>query len=96
MSAGFVAQRPARPRARGARCGRGRAARAPAAPPEAPPLQAAAAWHAALPLPHSILPPLPHVRPLHPPRYDYRFKIEDDADKVICQCGAPTCKGTLN
>ncbi|KAI8469831.1 MAG: hypothetical protein J3K34DRAFT_422543 [Monoraphidium minutum] len=28
--------------------------------------------------------------------YDYRFKEEEDSEKVICQCGAPTCKGTLN
>ncbi|KAF6264248.1 hypothetical protein COO60DRAFT_1698474 [Scenedesmus sp. NREL 46B-D3] len=28
--------------------------------------------------------------------FDYRFKEEDSDSKVICQCGAPTCKGTLN
>eukprot|EP00775_Hariotina_reticulata_P012769 gene12769-12897_t len=28
--------------------------------------------------------------------YDYRFKEEDSDCKVICQCGAPNCKGTLN
>jgi NuA3 HAT complex component NTO1 len=28
--------------------------------------------------------------------FDYRFKEEEGDSKVICQCGAPTCKGTLN
>ncbi|KAG1679268.1 hypothetical protein FOA52_009298 [Chlamydomonas sp. UWO 241] len=28
--------------------------------------------------------------------FDYRFKQEDDADKVPCHCGAPSCKGFLN
>ncbi len=28
--------------------------------------------------------------------YDYRFKEEDTADKLQCECGAPNCRGTLN
>ena len=28
--------------------------------------------------------------------FDYRFRPEEGEAKVACQCGAPTCKGTLN
>jgi hypothetical protein len=28
--------------------------------------------------------------------FDYRFKQEDEADRVPCHCGAPSCKGFLN
>jgi hypothetical protein len=53
--------------------------------------------HLCHPLTHPSTHPSVHP-PTHPPTlsYDYRFKEEDDVDKVVCQCGAPTCKGTLN
>ncbi len=28
--------------------------------------------------------------------FDYRFKEEEGSAKVVCRCGAPSCKGTLN
>ena len=28
--------------------------------------------------------------------YDYKFAPEPDANKIICHCGAPTCRTTLN
>ncbi len=28
--------------------------------------------------------------------FDYRFKAEEDSEKVPCYCGAPNCKGFLN
>ena len=28
--------------------------------------------------------------------YDYRFKEENDDEKIACFCGSPACRGTLN
>jgi histone-lysine N-methyltransferase SETD1 len=37
-----------------------------------------------------------HIRVGQELTFDYRFKEEDFSSKVLCMCGAPTCRGYLN
>ena len=46
--------------------------------------------------PHIVIYSKKRIAPGTEITYDYKFPIEDDADKIPCTCGSVRCRGSLN